>query len=151
MQKNHFAKTTCLHYRLVARCSDYMYKLVATCCMSLFSSEVETTASDSTEEGFLSRSLPVSLARPCLGLRGAALWLPQIRLNIRVDQKHVGRQSESQPTDQQRLLPYFSIWHDSGVTKQRLVYFSGETVKAKEACRSSLAKMRENFVYLWNS
>lgn len=56
-------------------------------------------------------SLPrrLSLARPRLGLRSAPLWLPQIRLNIRVDQKHVGRQSETQPTDQQHLLPYLSI------------------------------------------
>lgn len=47
------------------------------------------------------RRLPLSLpplfalARPRLGLRGAALWLPQIRLNIRVEREHVVRQSET--------------------------------------------------------
>lgn len=42
-------------------------------------------------------SLPplFSLARPRLGLRGAALWLPQIRLNIRVERERVVRQSET--------------------------------------------------------
>lgn len=56
----------------------------------------------------LSFSLLFSLARPRLGLRGAALWLPQIRLNIRVKREHVVRQSETQPTDRQLLLPY--VW-----------------------------------------
>lgn len=57
-------------------------------------------------------SLPplFSLARPRLGLRGAALWLPQIRLNIRVEREHGVRQSEARPTDRQLLLPYICLF-----------------------------------------